>query len=227
MSLDDQEFVEKVEALYKKLSYSDFYSILGVEKWATLSEIKKAYYSAVKEFHPDKHLYLPSDTLKNKLNTIFSYLTTAYKTLSDSQKRIQYDNNLSNKHFNKVEMDKKELAKIKFKEGLEEFKRGSNSEAKKLFEQAIYLDNSVGEFYYYMGLSLTREKRWDEAGKFLNLAIKLEPLNPTYLAELGNIFFQLGFKLRAKKTFEKVIELDPFNETAVKGLKNIKNLFKS
>ncbi len=222
MSLDDQEFIEKVEALYKKLAYSDFYSILGVEKWATLSEIKKAYYSAVKEFHPDKHLSLPSDTLKNKLNAIFSYLTAAYKTLSDSQKRIQYDNNLSNKHFNKVERDKRELAKIKFKEGLEEFKRGLNLEAKKLFEQAIYLDNSVGEYFYYMGLALKLEKRWHEAGKFLNLAIKLDPLNPDYLAELGNIFIQLGFKLRAKKTFEKVIKLDPFNGTAIKGLKNVK-----
>ncbi len=223
MIRDEQEFEEKVESIFKKLTYSDFYSILGVEKWATLSEIKKAYYNAVKEFHPDKHLSSPSDTLKNKLNTIFSYLTTAYKTLSDPQKRIQYDNNLSNKHFTQIGEKKEELAKIKFKEGIYAYKKGLNSEAIKLFEQAIYLDNSVGDYYYYLGLTFSSEKRWHEAGKFLNHAIKLQPLNPVYLAELGNILLKLGFKLRAKRTFEKVIEIDPFNEIAVKGLKNLKN----
>lgn len=219
----DSEFVKKVEDLYKKIDYSDYYCILGIEKWATLDKIKKAYYAAAKKFHPDKHLYLPSDTLKNKLNAIFSYLTEGYKILSDSKARMRYDQNLSNKAV-KVETNNVELAKIKFREGREAFKTGLYDDAKNLFEQAVYLDKSVAEYFFNLGLTLKQEESWQEAGRILNQAIKLDPLNPIYLAELGHVFLQLGFNLRAKKTFEKVIKIDPLNQLAVKGLQKVRNL---
>ena len=78
----DPAFLEKVEDTYKKLEDADFYSFLNVEKSASMESIKKAYYEAAKEFHPDKHLRLPSGAMKNKLNTIFSHLTEVYKVLS-------------------------------------------------------------------------------------------------------------------------------------------------
>ncbi|MBT3349312.1 DnaJ domain-containing protein [bacterium] len=59
----------------------DFYKVLGVEKKASKSDIKKAFRSAAQKHHPDKG----GDGEK------FKKIQQAYKTLSDDEKRAQYD----------------------------------------------------------------------------------------------------------------------------------------
>ncbi len=216
----DHAFLEKVEDVHKKLGSTDYYSILGIEKWATLDTIKKAYYKAAKEFHPDKHLHLPSDTLKSKLNAIFSRLTEIYKILSDSNKRIEYDNRPAVKPAN-LQTDNVEMAKTLFQEGKDAFRKGSHEKAKELFGRAIYLDSLVSSYYFYLGLVLEKQQKLHEAGKILNKALKLDPFNSDYLAELGHIYLQLGFNLRAKSTFQKAIRSDSSNKRAIEGMKKI------
>jgi len=60
----------------------DYYSTLGVNKNATPDEIKKAYRKMAAQHHPDKG----GDTAK------FQEVQKAYETLSDPQKKQQYDN---------------------------------------------------------------------------------------------------------------------------------------
>jgi len=66
-----------------------YYRVLGIKEWASNDEIKKAYFRTAKEFHPDRHLYL-TEEMKDKLNSIFVYITNAYSTLIDPQKRKEY-----------------------------------------------------------------------------------------------------------------------------------------
>ena len=63
----------------------DLYSILGVSKNATDDEIKKAYRKLAKKYHPD--LNKGDKSAEEKLKNI----NRAYETLSDKQKRAQYD----------------------------------------------------------------------------------------------------------------------------------------
>lgn len=60
----------------------DHYQTLGVNRNATPEEIKKAYRSLAMKHHPDRG----GDVNK------FKEIQTAYDTLSDDQKRAQYDN---------------------------------------------------------------------------------------------------------------------------------------
>lgn len=60
----------------------DLYSILGVDKGASDDEIKKAYRKLAHKYHPDKE---GGDEAK------FKEINGAYQTLSDKQKRQQYD----------------------------------------------------------------------------------------------------------------------------------------
>ncbi|MDI6745470.1 MAG: DnaJ domain-containing protein [Thermodesulfovibrionales bacterium] len=115
----DEEFVGKVENIYSKHEQMGYYGILGIKQWAPLDDIKKAYYKAAKEFHPDRHFYINSGTVKEKLNAIFSYITTAYAALSNSQKRKEYDNRLT--HKTTAVPDKEESARSRFEEGKVEF----------------------------------------------------------------------------------------------------------
>ncbi len=60
----------------------DLYSILGVDKNASDDEIKKAYRKLAHKHHPDK---------KGGDEAKFKEINGAYQTLSDKQKRQQYD----------------------------------------------------------------------------------------------------------------------------------------
>ncbi len=60
----------------------DYYEILGVNKGSSKEEIKKAFYKLAHKYHPDKK---EGDEKK------FKEVNEAYQTLSDDQKRAQYD----------------------------------------------------------------------------------------------------------------------------------------
>jgi molecular chaperone DnaJ len=61
------------------------YDTLGVKKGATPAEIKKAYRKLAAQFHPDKN---PGDDAAEEK---FKEVQNAYDTLSDPEKRKQYD----------------------------------------------------------------------------------------------------------------------------------------
>ncbi|CAK7566287.1 MAG: mdj1 protein precursor [Sporothrix epigloea] len=62
----------------------DPYKVLGVDKTASAGDIKKAYYSLAKKFHPDTN---KDPTAKER----FGEVQSAYEVLSDPKKREQYD----------------------------------------------------------------------------------------------------------------------------------------
>lgn len=61
---------------------TDYYAALGVPKTSTADEIKRAFRRLASQHHPDKG----GDTQK------FQAIQEAYATLSDEQKRAEYDN---------------------------------------------------------------------------------------------------------------------------------------
>ncbi len=71
----------------------NYYHVLHVQEGSARDEIKNSFRKLVKKYHPDK----------NKTNGISSedkikLLIKAYKTLTDSDKRVHYDNLLQNEN---------------------------------------------------------------------------------------------------------------------------------
>lgn len=66
-------------------SKRDYYEVLGLNKGASDSEIKKAYRRLAKQYHPDLN---PND---KKAEASFKEVNEAYEVLSDSDKKSRYD----------------------------------------------------------------------------------------------------------------------------------------
>src|ERR1043165_525274 len=63
----------------------DYYEVLGVERTASIDEIKKAYRKLAVKYHPDKNPADPAAEGK------FKEAAEAYGVLSDDEKRATYD----------------------------------------------------------------------------------------------------------------------------------------
>lgn len=67
------------------MEYKDYYKILGVDKKASDAEIKKAFRTLAKKYHPDLHQGDKANEEK------FKEINEAYEVLSDKEKRQKYD----------------------------------------------------------------------------------------------------------------------------------------
>ena len=66
-------------------AYIDYYKILGVDKSASQSDIKKAFRKLARQYHPDLNPNNPG--AKDK----FQEINEANEVLSDPEKRKKYD----------------------------------------------------------------------------------------------------------------------------------------
>jgi curved DNA-binding protein len=85
------------------MDFIDYYKILGVNKSATVEEIKKAYRKLARKYHPDLN---PNDTEAKKK---FQQINEANEVLSDPEKRKKYDQYGKDwKHAEQFEQQKKQ-----------------------------------------------------------------------------------------------------------------------
>ena len=219
LSMDSPSvIIEKIEDMYvrytdKTLSY---YELLNVRDDAQADEIKKAYYRKVKEFHPDKHYYLPPES-KEKLTVLFAYINEAYETLMSAAQKEHYDRtreparqsgNISNQV----------SAHHYFEQGKIEFWNGNFLEAEKLFQHALYLCNASAKYFFYYAKTLLKLGKFREAEKAIKKALTIDSSNSDYLTEAGYIYHALGLSNRAEENFEAALGFEPSHAKAMKGI---------
>ncbi len=73
---------------------TDYYKMLGIEKSASLQEVKKAYRKLSLKFHPDKN---DGDIF---FENMFKQIQEAYEILGDIKKKEDYDRKLNNQKNN-------------------------------------------------------------------------------------------------------------------------------
>ena len=81
-----------------KKNMGDYYSVLGVSRTASLTEIKLAFHRKAREYHPDVSNRADADE-------IFSLLNKAYSVLRDKKKRTAYNHELMGDIFQKQVVD--------------------------------------------------------------------------------------------------------------------------
>ncbi|CAH0726604.1 unnamed protein product, partial [Brenthis ino] len=89
-SKTNKQLLHEAKIALKKSKRKDYYKILGVEKTASVDDIKKAYRKRALVHHPDRHAGAP-DTERREQERRFKEVGEAYGVLSDPKKRARYD----------------------------------------------------------------------------------------------------------------------------------------
>ncbi|XP_035665845.1 dnaJ homolog subfamily C member 7-like [Branchiostoma floridae] len=102
---ENEKLLREATQKQKMSMKTDFYKILGVERFATADEIKKAYRKLALKCHPDKHVGASEDE-KIAMEKKFKAIGEAHKTLSDPVERAKYDEELSQSYLKDLMSDR-------------------------------------------------------------------------------------------------------------------------
>jgi DnaJ-class molecular chaperone len=123
----------------KALDGYDYFQVLGVAQTASPSEIKRAFYTESRTYHPDRFFHLPESEAREHLGTLYKRITEAYFVLRDDAKRKKYLLDITGperqSRLRYTEATEAELKAEARKSQEEEF--GSNPKARPLFKQAL------------------------------------------------------------------------------------------
>lgn len=218
---EQAEKLQDVEEFQQKMSTISFYQILDVSTSASQAEIKKAYFGLARKFHPDLFDRDIATQQKEMIDEVFDRITKAYQTLSDEDKREEYDKELAEEAVD----DKRGVAKkaeIKFRQAKTLYNQARYEETLPYLDEAIRLDAHKSAYFLLLALVETKIPTYiRKAEAHFIKAINLEPWGPDGYLGLGMMYKNEDLKVKAANQFKKVLNIDPGNPVALKELKEL------
>jgi curved DNA-binding protein CbpA len=239
-----EEFDEaaEVQALFARLeSAKDHYDLLDIARFAGAEEIKSAYHTLARRFHPDR-FHNSDSALRSRVNSAFAHIAQAYETLSDSPRRAFYDAKLgksptagamkiaaSEKRDNlaattSAKAPESERAESSFQQGLAALQRKQRDVAIRLLAEAATLAPREARYRAGYGHALIGETNASRLAEGeLQAAVSLEPDNASHRVMLAELYKTLGLRRRAQSEVERALAADPQNQAARALLTSLKN----
>ncbi len=206
------EFSQMILEFYNSLSSKDYYQILDVSKDADESEIKEAYYKLVKDYHPDVNHNIPDD-IREKAQEIFTAISAAYETLSDSERRENYD---SEEQIFELKTQAQSIyeAELEFKRGQTLLTQRDYTEASAKFAEALKINPDeaayIGAYAWARYLaSDDKDSAGDDMIEELGRAIEINSSIAENYFYLGSIYKGRDDLQKAEQNYEKALQIDP------------------
>jgi curved DNA-binding protein CbpA len=93
--VEEVDEMSELEALFSRLEVAtNYYQILGVVRPAKDTDIKRAYHSLAKRFHPDRFRRSVDDAVHARVESAFAKIAQAYESLKNKTSRAVYDSRL-------------------------------------------------------------------------------------------------------------------------------------
>ncbi len=202
---------ERVTEFHSTINKKDHYEVLGVVRDASSKEIRDAYYRLVKLYHPDVNPKADHE-IKEKAEEIFTRISSAYETLTDSEKRQQYD---SREELAELKTNAKYIyeAEMTFKKGITLLIQRDYIGAEKKIGESLKMNPDepayLGAHAWTLFLSADDKSRVEkESMKSLEKAIATNDKIPENYFYLGSIYKHTGDLKKAEEYFNKALGLD-------------------
>jgi len=230
---------QDVEAFLARVKASkDHYEVLDVSKIATLDEIKDAYHTLARQYHPDRFHQVDAE-LRNQIGSAFARIAQAYEILSDGAQRGTYDKkreprstgqpsqklaSKSNVAPPPPEKKSDSRAETSFRRGMEAMDRSEFEEACRFLGEAATIEPREARYRAHYGRALTfRANSRRIAETELQAALAIEPNNGAFRVMLAELYQRVGLRRRAESEAARALVAEPNNRAARKLLASLKN----
>jgi curved DNA-binding protein CbpA len=191
---------------------TDHYGVLGVAPTASVAEIRKAYTQLARECHPDR---FTDPAERAHAEGRFQAITEAFNTLSNEQRRREYDAQQAKPKLETPE----EMAQDAAARARASLEARDYDTAVELLRIAIHHVPRDPSYHVALGRILARTAdRVREAVQCFETALELNPKSVPVHLELARVLLDQGLKLRARKVLESARGLDPGSAEVAKLL---------
>ena len=154
MSNRDPQLDAQVLKIHEMLDTVDYYQLLGIERDADITTIRKSFYLVAGKYHPDRNRDAQPAAQRAMYN-IFKRLNEAYRILCDEGRRKKYDKGLNK---GKVRFDSSKRAAMENRKPEDTIK---SIDARKFYLQAkeALKDGNLVNAELYLKVAIGREPR--------------------------------------------------------------------
>jgi tetratricopeptide (TPR) repeat protein len=198
----------EIQGMIDRLPDLDHYAALGLGSDASAAEIKKAYFKAAKQYHPDALARAGASDLREDAARIFARISEAFETLSDPSRKSAYDAGGRNE----PEIDTGRLAQAEksYRKGEILLRMGNFQASLEYLESAVELWPEEAAYHSGLGWALYKQPRADpdRARAHLERAHDLAPDDPVALFRLGVVLRASGEKEVGDRYIERARTLE-------------------
>ena len=200
----------EIRTLHAELSERDYYELLGIERDATIADVKRAYLGAAKRFHPDGLARLGLESLRPQAEELFARIARAHEALSDPARRRDYDRGLDGNGAD-GEAQRVVQAEALYRKAEVMMRAGNWSGAYDFLRPAVQLWPEECAYQSALGWTLYKKSPSDPAAARTHLekAVALDGLDPVAHFRLSVVLRALGQADAADREMKRAKQLDP------------------
>ncbi|MBK8479795.1 MAG: DnaJ domain-containing protein [Proteobacteria bacterium] len=219
---------ELIETASAALGGKTHFEVLALEPTATAAQVRDAYFSLAKQFHPDRVLGLGLRDLAQKAEELFRRTNEAYTVLADAKARAAYEASLSQPAGAKDEARTALEAEFCFQRGTVAFRKKQFAKALEEFTEARRLSGSEGEHLAWIAWTTFCDPQVDKAAalpkikQLLLESLELAPKNAQINYFLGETYLALGEERRAVGALNRALEIKPDHVDAQRRMRLIR-----
>jgi tetratricopeptide (TPR) repeat protein len=223
LSKEDLFFIDDVRSRAKLAPKQNAYARLGVAPQAPADQIKAAYLTLAKKFHPDAASKPGLAALTPELQSLFALLKEAYESISTSDLRAKYDAQTRNAG-NTKSSTRREESTLALKMGEVLLKKRDFEGALNKLRRAVDLEAS-GDALAALAWALVADPKGtpatrEEAATLINRALRAPGATArTYY--VAGVLWRTKDPDSAVDAFRKALEIDPNHSDAALELRLI------
>lgn len=222
------ELRKRLSGRMKAIRKQNAFEILGVSQEADANEIRRAYMALSRELHPDQMRESAPADARALAEQIQQQLTSAYETLSDKERRKDYEASLTVAR----RAGGDDVGRILSAEG--HFRKGENAlaaadfeRAADAFQKAVDLYPEEGEFFAHLGWAKFRRAESDaerlDAENDMRAGIERNPRHYLCHLFLARALREMDREAEAVERFESALLCHPDCTEAAEALSLIRN----